>query len=361
MVSKHTTCKNKTCRRWKHLNPDGYCTNCSPAAVQDEVNVSCSECNIVFTDDTDDEASNNIIGCDLCKAWFHITCIGSNELSPIVNDPDYDKVTIGELRWFCQPCNLKLSDWINKVSTTPSSVNNQYPETQSAHSDSALHPATPEIAVCEEYKRGKCPHGISGKRVVAGKTCSLRHPKLCKRFLKNGPNSRYGCKQGDKCTHFHPILCRNSVQKRLCLNQTCTFMHIKGTKRINPIQSVSGFTTDYHTRKHADSHRYPPAGLRYRYRQERSQFRSPDGPQNPNQPTANDENHFLITLMNQMQAIQEKVCSLESTLSFLPNYHNPPSQWSHQAPAQQMPTVQLDPKHPPNQMFSLNQANHQPY
>ena len=35
----------------------------------------------------------------------------------------------------------------------------------------------------------------------------------------------------DSCKYFHPILCKFSVQKRLCTHDKCTFTHLKGTKR----------------------------------------------------------------------------------------------------------------------------------
>ena len=49
-------------------------------------------------------------------------------------------------------------------------------------------------------------------------------------FVKYGQGGGFGCKQRD-CNHFHPILCGNSVRHKKCLNQKCTFTHIKGTIR----------------------------------------------------------------------------------------------------------------------------------
>ena len=33
--------------------------------------------------------------------------------------------------------------------------------------------------VCKKFKRGNCPHGITGKTEYRGKVCEFAHPKLC--------------------------------------------------------------------------------------------------------------------------------------------------------------------------------------
>ena len=85
--------------------------------------------------------------------------------------------------------------------------------------------------VCNLYKVGKCPYGLSGKTPVNGEICKFSHPKKCRYYCRHGPYHRLGCKKGDRCTYFHPILCRYSVQKRECTNLDCTFTHLKYTRR----------------------------------------------------------------------------------------------------------------------------------
>ena len=81
------------------------------------------------------------------------------------------------------------------------------------------------------YKRRACPHGLTGKRLNDGQRCPNRHPPLCFRYSKHGDTKKLGCTKGNECKHFHPRLCRNSVTKRVCLNEDRTFHHLKHTQR----------------------------------------------------------------------------------------------------------------------------------
>ena len=59
----------------------------------------------------------------------------------------------------------------------------------------------------------------------------MAHPKRCIKFCRNGKSGKFGCNKGMDCTYYHPVLCKYSVQKRVCTNKECTFVHLKGTKR----------------------------------------------------------------------------------------------------------------------------------
>ena len=85
--------------------------------------------------------------------------------------------------------------------------------------------------VCEAYKKRECRHGLTGKRLIDGKPCPHKHPPRCFRWCKHGDNKRSGCTKGSDCTYYHPKLCKNSVLKRYCANQDCTFHHLKHTRR----------------------------------------------------------------------------------------------------------------------------------
>lgn len=85
--------------------------------------------------------------------------------------------------------------------------------------------------ICEKYKTGKCLHGLRGNKEVNGETCQDEHPKRCFKYCRSGNKGRFGCKKGEDCSYFHPALCKFSVTKRLCTNENCTFVHVKGTKR----------------------------------------------------------------------------------------------------------------------------------
>ena len=88
--------------------------------------------------------------------------------------------------------------------------------------------------VCPKYKSGKCPHGLKGNKVINGQTCELGHPKRCIKYCKFGNKHKHGCNKGNNCTYYHPTICKFSHQSRLCTNENCTFVHLKGTKRKEP-------------------------------------------------------------------------------------------------------------------------------
>ena len=81
--------------------------------------------------------------------------------------------------------------------------------------------------ICSFYRRGTCRYGISGKG------CSRSHPKPCRKFMQHGNKTPRGCSEGRACSKFHPQICNNSLTKGECLNEKCTFPHIKGTRRLN--------------------------------------------------------------------------------------------------------------------------------
>lgn len=85
--------------------------------------------------------------------------------------------------------------------------------------------------ICPRYTKNQCPHGMNGKKVINGQDCSFSHPRRCKRFCMFGPRRKGGCNKGNDCTFYHPKLCHNALRNSTCLNENCTFVHTKGTKR----------------------------------------------------------------------------------------------------------------------------------
>ena len=86
--------------------------------------------------------------------------------------------------------------------------------------------------VCEKwYTRGKCPHGLRGKKEHDGRVCEFEHPRYCDKYCCFGTQRNFGCNNGSSCKFFHPVLCKFSVKNKLCTNSECTFIHLKGTRR----------------------------------------------------------------------------------------------------------------------------------
>ena len=73
---------------------------------------------------------------------------------------------------------------------------------------------------CNFYQKNICEFGISGKG------CQYFHQKPCSKLLQKGI-----CQMEGRCPFFHPPMCKFSLNRRLCTNLKCNFMHVRGTKR----------------------------------------------------------------------------------------------------------------------------------
>ena len=84
------------------------------------------------------------------------------------------------------------------------------------------------------------------------------HPKPCRKLLQHGNKSPRGCNLGSKCPKFHPRICSSSLTRSECLNEKCTYPHIKGTRRSNTqaLRIPSGRQTD-HRPESRDARRGP--------------------------------------------------------------------------------------------------------
>ena len=76
---------------------------------------------------------------------------------------------------------------------------------------------------------------MSGKK--DGDTCPFSHPKPCKKLIENGINGSKGCNKGQSCEFFHPRICHKSLRDKVCTDNACKFVHIKGTRR-NAIPTI---------------------------------------------------------------------------------------------------------------------------
>ena len=66
------------------------------------------------------------------------------------------------------------------------------------------------------------------------KVCPFNHPKVCRKFLKNG-NMNGGCNLGKDCSFTHPKMCKDSLKNRVCKSSgpgtKCRAgYHLNGTK-----------------------------------------------------------------------------------------------------------------------------------
>ena len=218
MSSRRTTCKTKNCRKWKNLSDNGYCpvhfvTNSAEAQIQEVC--KCINC-ISIVNDTD-----HAVNCELCDEWSHVQCTDITQELYEQLDPSEGESPSG-IKWFCVNCLPKFNSLLANFKTKQSFGTQT--DAKGTQFDSV------KVPICEEYRYGSCPHGLSGKRAVGGKCCEFRHPKRCLNFCKYGNNPDMGC-TNPECRYLHPILCRNSVRHHCCENEKCTFTHLKGTLR----------------------------------------------------------------------------------------------------------------------------------
>ena len=152
--------------------------------------------------------------------------------------------------WFCDDCEVaKIPD--SKLTTSgardddttqATTEHSICPTDMTTHSieatpksiESRTHPkATASVVppICPDYKKSNCPHGLRGNKLIKGTKCKFSHPKPCQKYCGYGSKGEFGCKSGINCSNFHPRLCRYSLSKKLCINQSCKFVHLKGTAR----------------------------------------------------------------------------------------------------------------------------------
>ena len=109
--------------------------------------------------------------------------------------------------------------------------------------------------ICETFKIGKCPHGISGKTLHEEYACNKSHPKWCYRFARNGKRDKYGCRKGNNCIYYHPKHFPSSVSDKTCFAEECTLVHLVGTKRQRRPKEQSYRRSDHQRSRLRDSSR----------------------------------------------------------------------------------------------------------
>ena len=249
--------------------------------------------------------------------------------------------------------------------------------------------------VCELYKSRKCPHGLTGKRLIRGERCPKNHPPRCHRYCRHGEDPKMGCKFGPECRYYHPKLCRQSVLRRVCLNPDCTYNHLKFTRRSDnprpddyprpeqPQRPERGFLLSRSQRNERENHwqhrefdannrpapraRFDSIGSAYNTYTTTLDTRQP---RTRKDSVTQRDNSFLERLMENLKEgiisqMNDKISQLRTEIPSLILESN---QWDNpsQPPRQQVP-LQLSSQHPVQQMstqipttFHYNPANFYP-
>ena len=247
----------------------------------------------------------------------------------------------------------------NKVSFSKSELFERLEDLQNRQ-DTNPHHSTPHSNsnnrngdICELFKVGKCPHGVSGKTAANNEPfCSKVHPKRCTKFTRYGKNNRYGCRRGDKCRFFHPQHCPTSLSDKCCYSEKCTLVHIVGTKRRKPPSRDSYRRLDNDSDRSRVRSNSNTQGSRSRTTSEnRSTVNS-----HQEQPTSADFLEIRSLLMEFQDTFQKEIAGLKSNILEQDNKMSsilPPL--SHHVMRHYLP-VPLHPSQLPLQPQSSNQT-----
>lgn len=281
IFKKRILCNGNKCRKWKHLDANGYCEKCSTNTENDkeeEEDDVCGMCPLSSSQkkapghDVESSDTTMMIQCDFCAEWFHAACTGSKDYVDFISreEPSGTSHSNGCLAvhlWFCSNCHKKeeailksLKNSIKNVAlsskaaedvvTTSKDTGRSLPSSNIALvkdnveaevQSSKVTFTKSSTPICRFYRKGFCRHGSSGSTLWENQTCKFRHPKKCFRYCKFGNDPVKGCLNKD-CSYLHPMLCRKSTRFGQCFNENCTYQHLSGTVR-------SSFVPGYHSQR----------------------------------------------------------------------------------------------------------------
>ena len=297
---------------------------------------NCRKCKEYYSVGREDTP---VISCSDCGQGAHNSCY-VNVDTIIADYPG--------LQYLCSRCAIVKKAIPEEPDTQTEGVTSALDSTAHSHTihqdqshehdddDDELQP------VCQRYRRGVCPHGITGQNLHDGHKCNYRHPKRCQRFCRYGSDDREGCDKGRDCELLHPILCRYSVRDKMCTNLRCKFTHLAGTKRYKP-RDRSDMDREYNHSGVDNQGQYSQGGYpvdRPRYNNPHTQSHSNPNPHlNANNDTPNQEAMpFLLQLTGQIKEMQKEMKEMRS---FFKPYHCPPvPPWQQNHPATQMAQMQ---------------------
>ena len=276
VIIKRNLCKGEKCRKWKHLNEEGFCEKCSTIIKDDNDDELCGMCPKTGLDPSkDDEAAQASdldmkIQCDLCDEWFHAGCAGTKDFIDYISQEeptgsDQSKGSLAVHLWFCSICVSHKKEFLKNLkcslkSTLSPKDKKDDPDTK-LKAKNCIEPCISDTdpvsekksfkvldkntSICKYYKKGVCRHGSSGKTLWNNRSCNFLHPKKCLRFCKHGDKPGIGC-TNKECPFLHPVLCYNSTSYGECYNSNCTYQHLGGTQRF------SNFSKNSQTRNSAN-------------------------------------------------------------------------------------------------------------
>lgn len=182
---------------------------------------------------------------------------------------------------------------------------------------------SPPVPVCKHYKQARCKFGLAGKKEGIG-SCPDAHPKPCKKLLEHGNRGPRGCNKGEACDLFHPQMCHRSLRDRTCINPSCRYMHVKGTKRSQVSIHVGDSTSincGEDTGHQSSQSTHTPRQMNYN--------RAQPNPHHGNSSDQHNQDYFLDALMQMKeQILKEMDKKLQQLHAQTPTLHPIPQGYS---------------------------------
>ncbi len=216
--------------------------------IQDAREISCLKCNANYSPYSSSNSTSEV-ECFRCHRPGHQGCYtdsqidkeagvvylcceclsGERILPPVQLQPDHSK----------EPDNIPRPKDDTLSSGEPHAENPGNSKSGATDKEKKIHKDLEydrSKVVCPLLLKQECPHGITG---LTNGTCEHYHPTWCRKFMRNGPGGKRGCNRGDNCRYFHPSLCQNALVTKMCFNESCKLIHIRGVKRINDEKTSS--------------------------------------------------------------------------------------------------------------------------
>lgn len=272
------------------------------------------------------DQDHGAMGCDGCGGWVHYLCSGL---------PVYQLILMAgsSRKYLCSACvNVRFSDYkvrndsiqslidiqrdefsaeantsresvigdtVADITSTPRKERNTRVIDNGRINDESGKGGEKSQKVCRFYLQSKCKHGRKGDG------CKFPHPKICKRFARDGSGAK-GCAE-EECKFFHPLLCRNSEKERRCGRENCRFFHLSGTARSDLEKGRTAAKEAPRKNKNKD--------MVDRFQNRDSKTALPVADKNIN----DDKRSFLKELHAIKEAIRELQMQQAIRLSFLPS------------------------------------------
>ena len=283
-----------------------------------------------------------------CNKFAHKACYDSTIVKPEIG-----------IYYVCNLCNINFKTF--KVVPDVEEVKEDTETFIITYPDKVLKSKPDERSTdtCPLFLEARCPFGLRGVG------CDFFHPKSCYYYAKFGTDPFNGCRRGRRCKYIHPKLCPNSENMKICLNNECKLVHLKGTQR------------ERRTNRENNNQQNP----RYLERNEQSNYRYPEHnaqPRNDNatiSPWENSQQHQITrdtnnttpqpktngfeNMQKNMQIFLEQCLErmkvdinkqiehqvegrINSFVNSKPVYQPTPAQWYHPQPATQAAQMQLE-------------------